>query len=123
MVEISVLYVEDNLAILDSTSMLLELLGVTVLASPDRTGALAFLQHGLIPDVIVCDYQLANDTGGEVIRTVREALGVAVPAIIMTGDAGRVSLGPETRERTEIINKPPDRGQLEALVRQLAIHR
>jgi CheY-like chemotaxis protein len=47
----------------------------------------ALLQRGRHPDVIICDYRLAEQSDGvQVIEQLRNALGITCPAFLITGD-------------------------------------
>ena len=118
---ISVLYIEDNAAICDSTTMLLEFHGFSVFASVDRAGALTHLRQGVKPSILLTDYHLNGDKGDDVIKCVREMLAEDIPAIIITGDTTNLST-PESRPHaTEIIQKPPAAGELASMIESLAV--
>lgn len=119
--QIVVIYVEDNPAILESTSMLLELEGFDVKCAADRNGALAHVAAGVVPDVIVADYDLADSEDGvQVIDCIRTRLSEPLPAIIITGDTTKLSGPGSLPGRVELICKPPERGELAAAIRALA---
>ena len=101
--------------------MLLELEGFFVKSAADRAAALAHLSAGVVPDIIVADYDLAkSDDGVQVIDCIRKTLGEALPAIIITGDTTLLSVSGSLPNRAELIRKPPERGELAAAIRALA---
>ncbi len=58
-----------------------------VTAASGGEAAAALRAHGVRPDAMVVDYQLADgESGLDAIALVESALGAAVPAIIVTGD-------------------------------------
>ncbi|SMF95875.1 Signal transduction histidine kinase [Methylomagnum ishizawai] len=78
--------VDDNADVRESFTFALEAEGHRVVAAADGAELLARLANGP-PEVLVADYQLAGEeTGVDVIRSVRAAFGVQVPALILTGD-------------------------------------
>ena len=47
----------------------------------------ALLQRGRHPDVLICDYRLAEPSNGiQVIEQMRSALGITCPAFLISGD-------------------------------------
>jgi signal transduction histidine kinase len=82
--------VDDDATTVDAMRTLFETWGADV-AGGDTCGALienlgAFARY---PDLIVADLRLAhNDSGIEAVRRLRDELGYAVPAIIVSGDTG-----------------------------------
>ena len=111
-----VLLIDDDPAVLDSTSILLEVLGFELETAEDGSAALEAIRAGGPPDVVVTDFRLPGMSGVEVIEQIRAAVGRAVPAIIMTGDTTGVgSLGIEC---CEVLNKPVDADELIELIHQ-----
>jgi len=82
-----ILLVEDDASVRDATRMLLRGEGFQVTAVASSAEALAQAIKAPRPDVLITDYHLAEgETGMQVIAAVREALGVALPAVLVTGD-------------------------------------
>ncbi len=78
--------VDDNEMVLDSLAYALEGLGHEVVAAPCGKDLLANLD-GRAPDVVVSDFRLAYDeTGFDVIQSLRGVFGDTLPAIVITGD-------------------------------------
>lgn len=115
-----VLLVEDDPAIVDGTTMLLELRGARVISSCNADEALARLKEGVHPNVIISDYRLPGDTGIDVIRRIREALGKDIPAVLVTGDTSLAET-PSLKElpACSVLYKPIDSGRLTELIEDL----
>jgi PAS domain S-box-containing protein len=84
---VSILLVEDDSAVLDSTQILLELAGHRVASASTVRDALLRVEanrHNL--QLIITDYTLGrNETGIQLIERIRETMGHNLPAIIITG--------------------------------------
>ena len=83
-----VLLIDDDATVRKSMQMLLESFGCTVLAAHSTPSALQVVDESLrTPDLIITDYRLsAADTGLEAIAQVREAVGEALPALVVTAE-------------------------------------
>lgn len=86
-----ILIIEDNEANLDLMSYLLRAFGHTVLVSTDGTSGIAAAREAR-PDLVLCDIQLPDIGGIEVVSRLRGYNGmratriVAVTALAMVGD-------------------------------------
>lgn len=113
----TVLLVDDDAAVLDSTSLFLEVSGYRVLVAANAMQGLALAEQE-VPDIIVTDYGLAQrDTGIDLLRNIRSKLRRDIPAIIITGDMSlqrTLAMGPNV----EIVCKPLDPQLLLNLVRK-----
>jgi len=116
---VTIVFIEDNSAILDATSMDLEMDGFTVHPSPDRRGALAHVRTGIRPDIIISDYRLVEDNGVDVVKALRSELGEDIPAIFMTGDTSATKIAEARLPACEIVYKPAPPGELARIVQQL----
>lgn len=118
---LNVLLIEDDPAIADATTMLLESAGKKVHSSADGVAALARIEAGLCPDLIVTDYRLPGYNGIEVIRRIRAASASAIPAIMMTGDTlVQEEIAATELDNCTVLRKPVDAEQLIALIATLA---
>lgn len=78
--------VDDNAEVREALTFALEAEGHRVVAAATGAELLARLARDP-PDVMIADHQLAGDeTGFDVIRSVRAAFGAGVPALVLTGD-------------------------------------
>jgi PAS domain S-box-containing protein len=115
-----VLVVEDDAAVRGATRMLLKAEGYRVMAVASLAQALQHLREGNGVDLLVTDYHLGDDeTGTQVIATLREALGVSLRAVLMTGDTSSAVNDLRRDPFLRIASKPIDAEQLLTLLRAL----
>jgi PAS domain S-box-containing protein len=113
-----VLIIDDEPAVAEATSMLLELEGFAVDIASSRSEA---IEHARTrpPDIILSDFHLrGGETGAGVVTAIRELLGRSVPTIFVTGDTGKSALAAALDERTRVLSKPVRADELLAAVRQ-----
>jgi len=73
-------------------------------------------------DLLVTDYHLGNgETGTQVIAALRNALGVAVKAVLMTGDTSTAVRELPLDTRLRMASKPIKAEELLVLLRALLI--
>ena len=90
-----ILVVEDNPANLELMRYLLETSGYALAIATDGEGAVAAARREQ-PDLVICDIQLPDIDGFEVLRRLRALPGlsatviVAVTALAMVGDRDRI---------------------------------
>ena len=84
----TLLCIDDETAILDGLQLLLAQWGYRVVIADNVTNALLVLQKGAItPDLILCDYRLAENTNGiDAIRQINVHLQQNIPGLLITGD-------------------------------------
>ncbi|MEX2470041.1 MAG: ATP-binding protein [Pseudohongiellaceae bacterium] len=122
----TVLMLEDNAAVLDSTVQFLESRKFRVLAASDTARAYAYLADGAVtPDLIISDYSLDNGENGlEAIKGMRSRLRRSVPAILISGHTSTQLRHEAKLENCHLIHKPLEPQALlaaiEALLRQPA---
>jgi PAS domain S-box-containing protein len=114
-----VLFVDDDPAIVDATTLLLEATGIEVHSALNGDAALALLGGGIRPDIVVCDYRLPGYTGMEVIRRVRKATVDNLPAVLMTGDTSTYDRDAAGLAECTVLHKPVDTDELLALIENL----
>ena len=102
-----VMVVENEPAIVDGMRLLLEGWGCTVLTAGSLAEADAVSANCLIqPDAIIADFHLDDGEGLEVIRRVRAALGLAIPATLLTADRSLEVRNRAEEARVDMLNKP-----------------
>ena len=107
-----ILFVDDDPAIVDATTMMLEFVGINVKTALDGNVAIAMLESGFRPDVVVSDYRLPGANGVEVIRRAREIVGSQIPTVLMTGDtSGKIIEDAKLIDCT-VLHKPVDTERL-----------
>jgi PAS domain S-box-containing protein len=114
--EQTVLFVDDDPSIVDATTMLLQTVGLQVHSALSADEALAHVNAGVLPDIIVTDYRLPGCNGIELIRKVRAATGQELPTIIITGDTSASEINAADLPRCTVLHKPVDTDQLISLI-------
>ncbi len=114
-----VLFVDDDPAVLDATTMLLSVCGMKVHSALSGEDALAIVDAGIRPDVILSDYRLPKYNGIEVIDRVRIATGTNLPAILVTGEASTEEIDNNNLSNCNVLQKPVDPDKLIALINHL----
>jgi PAS domain S-box-containing protein len=117
-----VLIVDDEPAVANATSLLLEIEGFQVHIASSAHEAIASVDEH-VPDVIVSDYHLrGGETGASVVAAIRRTLHADVPVVFVTGDTARAVTNHGLRN-SQLLTKPL-RGDdlLKAIHRQLAAH-
>ncbi|MFD1623290.1 ATP-binding protein [Azospirillum griseum] len=103
----TVLVIEDDAIVREGLSAMLTGCGCTVLTAATCAQALDHANRRPQPDVIVADYGLGDGrTGVEVIRDVRHALGLAIPAVLVTGDTTLSDAPGADVEDFKVMHKP-----------------
>jgi signal transduction histidine kinase/CheY-like chemotaxis protein len=104
----SVLVIEDEASVRSSLGRLLKAKGVQATIVARATEALTLvMEHGLRPDVLLCDYNLRGSSDGiETIKHLRAALGRNVPAVVMTGDTRSQTVDLISEQGVSVVIKP-----------------
>jgi PAS domain S-box-containing protein len=113
-----VLLIDDEPAIVDATTLLLEAAGLTVHAASDGQTARTVLAGGVRPDMVVCDYRLPGANGIEVIRQLRAQAATVVPAILLTGDTSGHEIARAEVPSCLVLHKPVDADRLIGAIEQ-----
>jgi two-component system CheB/CheR fusion protein len=122
----TILVVDDDPAILELLTLLLETGGYRTAAAADGNEALKLATGGgLRPDIVVADYNLPNGMNGlEIAARLREIVDPALPIVILTGDISSSTLRTIADARCAQANKPFKAAELMRLIRkQLATRR
>jgi two-component system, sensor histidine kinase len=116
---VNVLLVEDDPAVRDATRILLKAEGYRVTAVESLADALQKARHESV-DLLVTDYHLCGgETGIQVITALRELLGFALKAVLMTGDTSTAVRELPRDTHLQIASKPIKAEELLALLRGL----
>lgn len=112
----TILVIEDEPDVLESTCLLLESWGFKVLPAKDCDEALNRMsQWPRRPDLILADYRLqSGTTGAQAINRIRSRLKTSLPAIILTGDTAPERLRQAKASGHGLLHKP---------VQPVALHR
>lgn len=112
-----VLLVDDEPLVRHATLSHLQALGYEVIETEGPAQALALLDQGLRPDVLLTDHVMGGMTGVRLAQQVRERFA-ELPVLIITGYA---NLTPRELHGFEVLRKPFRQGELaQSLVRLLA---
>jgi len=99
---------------------LLETWGCVTLSGASSSDVIAQLAaHDRLPELIVCDYWLTNETGVDAIERVRAAIGGRVPAVLVTAETSRAVLLHAQAAEIPLLHKPVSPLKLRALLAQL----
>jgi signal transduction histidine kinase/CheY-like chemotaxis protein len=116
-----IVVIDDDALVLDSVCGILRSWGCRAVPATSDTVAVARLRElGEQPDVIICDYRLADGkTGIQAIESLCAALGVAVPAFLVTGDIAPERLREASASGYHLLHKPVPPIALRALLNRL----
>ncbi len=116
-----VLLVDDESAILRGMAELFDNWNIDLVTAHSAGEAEQWLDSiGRVPDVIVSDYRLPDDTDGiEVISRLRQKFGRDIPAILVTGDTAPDTILRISRAGFPLLHKPLRPAKLRALLTHL----
>ncbi|HRK79229.1 MAG TPA: ATP-binding protein [Thiobacillus sp.] len=116
-----VLLVDDESAILRGMAELFDNWNIDLVTAHSAAEAVQWLDSiGRVPDVIVSDYRLPDDSDGiEVIARLRQKFGRDIPAILVTGDTAPDTILRISRAGFPLLHKPLRPAKLRALLTHL----
>lgn len=114
-----VLFVDDDPAIVDATTMLLGVSGFQVHSALNGEEALAHIAGGIRPDIVISDYRLPGYDGVEVVRRVRQATDGDLPTVLMTGDTSANEIEAANLSNCAVLHKPVDTDHLISLIENI----
>jgi CheY-like chemotaxis protein len=116
-----VLLVDDESAILRGMAELFDNWRIDLVTAHSAEEAEHWLDSiGRLPDVIVSDYRLPDDTDGiEVITRLRRKYGPDIPAILVTGDTAPDTILRISQAGFPLLHKPLRPAKLRALLTHL----
>jgi Na+/proline symporter/signal transduction histidine kinase/ActR/RegA family two-component response regulator len=121
---ITVLCIDNDLAILDGMETLLGGWGCRVLKAPDLAGAIAAIAAAKVsPDGLLVDYHLDQGNGIAAIEALRRRFGDDLAAILITADRSVRVRDEARRHRIQVLNKPVKPAALRALLTQWRVQR
>jgi PAS domain S-box-containing protein len=118
--QLAVLFIDDDSAVAESLSMVLNASRLEARGAGDSSDAIARIAEGFRPDVLLSDYRMPNENGLEVVARLRGTLGYDVPAIVMTGDTSLRHIEAQNIVNLKVVQKPVDPDALIALIREMA---
>ena len=116
-----VLLVDDESAILRGMAELFDNWNIDLVTARSANEAVQWLDSlGRVPDVIVSDFRLPDDTDGiEVITRLRQKFGRDIPAILVTGDTAPDTILRISQAGFPLLHKPLRPAKLRALLTHL----
>ncbi len=115
-----VLVIEDDQAAREALQGLLSSWGLDVLTAADHAQAGSRIdQDQKAPALLICDYRLPQKSGVDTVAALRKRLGVAVPAILISGDTMPESIVIMQASGLPILYKPVRPAKLRALMTSL----
>lgn len=116
--DLRVLAIDDEAEILDSLRVLLPLLGCDIRCATDLATAVGVLDSGFLPNLLLVDHRLKDQTGAQAIASIRDRLG-PLPAIIVTGDTAPHDLHSALGAAHLVLHKPVDGRMLATAMRRV----
>jgi CheY-like chemotaxis protein/anti-sigma regulatory factor (Ser/Thr protein kinase) len=121
---VTVLCLDNDLAILDGMESLLAGWGCRVFKAPDLESAMSvIMQAKVVPDGLLVDYHLDDSDGIEAIRALRARFGTDLTAILITADRSPRVREDARNHHIQMLNKPLKPAALRALLTQWRIQR
>jgi Na+/proline symporter/CheY-like chemotaxis protein/two-component sensor histidine kinase len=121
---ITVLCIDNDLAILDGMETLLGGWGCRVFKAPDLKTAVAVVAEAKVaPDGLLVDYHLDDGNGIEAIAELRRRFGADLTAILITADRSPHVRESARAQRIQVLNKPLKPAALRALLTQWRVQR
>ena len=117
----TVMVIDDEEAVLSGMQSMLGQWGCeVVLAESARDALRAIALEHVHPDLIISDYRLRNNcTGVDAIATVREALEIDIPGIIVTGDTSPERLKEVNDSGLALLHKPVNPDEMRSAIANL----
>jgi CheY-like chemotaxis protein len=102
-----VIVIDDDPLVVESLSGLLRQWGCRVVAAATPDTVIAGLANEELPDLIICDLQLAGGlTGIAAISELREAFQATIPAFLISGDTAPERLRDAQQGGYHLLHKP-----------------
>lgn len=113
-----ILIIEDDPSVLDALNQLLKTWGFQTHTAYDRVTAFQVLNKS-VPDLILSDYQLHQQTGLEIINAMQAICNKPIPALLLTGSTGEDHIKILQNQSIPVFYKPIQPEQLKAKILQL----
>lgn len=115
----SVLVIDDDDLVLQSTGSLLESWGCTAIVAQSLRAALERLD-GIAPDLVISDFHLVGgEQAADVVATLREEFSPDIPIILVSGDVTQVTRARAAHMGVPLLDKPVRPMALRALASRL----
>jgi signal transduction histidine kinase len=113
----AVLAIDDEVEILESLAVMLPHVGCRVRCATSLAAAMAIVDGGFRPHVLLVDHRLPGSSSADVIAALRERLG-PIPALVVTGDTAPRDLRRLLAAGARVLHKPLDGAQLAQAIQQ-----
>jgi CheY-like chemotaxis protein len=121
---VTVLCLDNDLAILDGMEHLLGGWGCRVLKAPDLTAAMGVVARAdTLPNGLLVDYHLDDGNGIAAIGALRRRFGAELAAILITADRSPRVRADARANDIQVLNKPLKPAALRALLTQWRVQR
>lgn len=113
-----ILVIDDEVAILNATTALLQSWGYNILVAGDIAQAKSILKHHNVkPNCIIADFRLReNVTGLDAVQAIRELYKENIPALIVSGDIAPECLKLIKSSGLDILHKPVQPARLRSFL-------
>lgn len=103
-----VVAIDDDREVLEGMRRLLDLWGCHSVTTASGAEALAALsRHERIPDLIICDYELANgETADDAVRRIHDAVWPDIPVLVITATGLAADVTGRTQNGYRLLRKP-----------------
>lgn len=103
-----VVVIDDDREVLEGMQRLLSLWGChSVLAASGAQALAALAGHERIPDLIICDYELAGgETADDVVRRIHEEIWPDIPVLVITATGLAADPSGRTKNGYRLLRKP-----------------
>lgn len=116
----NVLVVDDERECLELASLSLRLFGDWQVYLAENGDLALEKARELKPDIILLDYYLTNETGGEIINRIRAEDDLkAIPIVVYSGSPEAARKDPACQENVEILSKPLNPESLSSVLKRI----
>lgn len=119
-----ILVLDNEPAVVESMTALLQRWGCEVLPATSENRALSWINSGHLPQAILADFHLDHGLAGySAIHRLRRAAGQEIPAAIITADRSDDTRALLRSQSLPMLNKPVKPNRLRALLASLIVNR
>jgi len=117
---IRILLVDDDVMVCESTAALLRHWRAEPHVASSNVEAMAAIDGGLVPDVMIVDLRLGEvQDGVDIINALRARLGKETPALLVSGDTGALELMRVRASGIPFLTKPVAPAKLRSALRAM----
>ena len=112
-----ILMINDDPSVRDGMTTLLSNWGARVVAGENRQSIEAATDRADQPDMIICDYHLADGSlGSDIVTALRKHFGRHIPAVVLAGTSNPERLAEARAHDYHLLLKPVPPSKLRALI-------